>query len=48
MMREWQMDEQKEGRGGYKSAALLPLLGAGSIQTPHTSAVLQKLKQGNS
>lgn len=48
MMHEWQMDEQKEGRGGYKSTALLPSPGAGSTQTPHGSAVLEKLKQGNS
>lgn len=47
MMHEWQMGEQKEGRGGYKSTALLPLPRAGSTQTPHRSAVLEKLKQGN-
>lgn len=46
-MHEWQMGEQKEGRGGYKSTALLPLPRAGSTQTPHRSAVLEKLKQGN-
>lgn len=46
MMHEWQMDEQKEGRGGYKSAALLPSPGAGGTQTPHRSAVLKNSNKG--
>lgn len=41
MMHEWQMDEQKEGRGGYKSTALLPLPGAGSTK-PHTGQLCCK------